>query len=236
MSRSMQGYAATITVASVLLANRIECAARDIADYTELDPAKHGIEQIDPKKDPKTGFILGGVNETALLLKLSELAGRPIEDLERDMRPGATAKGGSDAGFLGKDENLLKVLAMDNKYVVDEQRLTHQELARHLHAVGIIAAESAGQEFLYHGRRFQAQYFPTRGYQFSPFNDGTKTNAEALVENIETGKQIKFSLLLPYMIERYGFYEGAGTSYRVDPAKVLEVLDFLKPDTLKSSK
>jgi hypothetical protein len=234
MSGSIYGFAATVTVALVLLANRNECGARDIADYTEFDIAKHGIEQIEPKEDPKTGFILGGVNKTALLLKLGELAGRPIEDLEGDMRQGATAKGGSDAGFLGKDENLLDVLAMDNKYVVDEQRLTHQELARHLHALGIIAAESAGREFLYHGRRFRAQFFPTRGYQFSPFNDGTKTNAEALVENVETGKRIEFSLLVPYMIERYGFYEGAGTSYRVDPAKVLEVLDFLKPDALKS--
>jgi hypothetical protein len=31
------------------------------------------------------------------------------------------------------------------------------------------------------------------------------------------------------MIRRYGFYEGKGTPYRVDPRKVLEVLDFLSP-------
>jgi hypothetical protein len=31
------------------------------------------------------------------------------------------------------------------------------------------------------------------------------------------------------MIERYGFYEGKGTPYRVEPGKVLEVLDFIKP-------
>jgi hypothetical protein len=31
------------------------------------------------------------------------------------------------------------------------------------------------------------------------------------------------------MIERYGFYEGKGTRYRVEPRAVLEVLDFLKP-------
>jgi hypothetical protein len=30
------------------------------------------------------------------------------------------------------------------------------------------------------------------------------------------------------MIERYGFYEGRGTSYRVEPRQVLEVFDFLK--------
>jgi hypothetical protein len=31
------------------------------------------------------------------------------------------------------------------------------------------------------------------------------------------------------MIERYGFYEGKGTMYRVDPRQILEVFDFLKP-------
>jgi len=30
------------------------------------------------------------------------------------------------------------------------------------------------------------------------------------------------------MIERYGFYEGKGTSYRVEPKQVVELFDFLK--------
>jgi len=30
------------------------------------------------------------------------------------------------------------------------------------------------------------------------------------------------------MIDRYGFYEGKGTSYRVDPKQVVELFDFLK--------
>ena len=48
------------------------------------------------------------------------------------------------------------------------------------------------------------------------------------MQNVVTGKRITFSLLVPHMIERYGFYEGKGTPYRVDPAQALEVLDFLK--------
>ena len=62
-----------------------------------------------------------------------------------------------------------------------------------------------------------------------PFNDGTKTNCDAEITNVKTGKSLQYSLLVPYMIERYGFYEGKGTPYRVDPKEVLEVLDFLKP-------
>ena len=37
--------------------------------------------------------------------------------------------------------------------------------------------------------------------------------------------------LVPLMIERYGFYEGTGTPYRVDPQQILKVLDFLKSNS-----
>jgi hypothetical protein len=205
-----------------------ECNEVDLKD---IDLKQHGIEAVEPKKDPKTGFTLGGKNSTESLKTLTELAGRSIAELQRQMRPGATGKGGSDAGFLGKDEKLLDVLQADNRFVVDEKRLTHQELAKHLHALGVIAAKYPDQEIVYHGHRYKTKLSPSRGYQYSPFDDGTKTNSEVSVENAATGKSIKYSLLVPHMIERYGFYEGRGTPYRVDPAKVLEVFDFLTNDT-----
>ena len=46
--------------------------------------------------------------------------------------------------------------------------------------------------------------------------------------NLDNGKKIAYSLLVPHMIERYGFYEGKGTPYRVEPRTVFQVLDFLK--------
>ena len=49
-----------------------------------------------------------------------------------------------------------------------------------------------------------------------------------MVTNLETGVSLSYSLLVPQMIERYGFYEGKGTPYRVEPSTVLEVFDFLQ--------
>jgi hypothetical protein len=37
------------------------------------------------------------------------------------------------------------------------------------------------------------------------------------------------------MIERYGFYEGKGTPYRVEPADVLEVFPYLKEKAKKAT-
>jgi hypothetical protein len=202
----------------------------DLAVYLEL--AKHYVKPVEPKKDPKTGFVVGGRNETALIKGLKEINGRAIADLERDMRPGAAGEVGSTAGFLGKDEELLDVLAADNKYVVDDRGLTHQELAAPLHAIGAIGRwqwfrSKEAEEFVYRGRRFRVKTVITKGLQPSPFLDGTESGTNVTVENLDTGKKITYGLLVPYMIERYGFYEGKGTTYRVEPAQVLEVFDFL---------
>jgi hypothetical protein len=205
-------------------------------DLTNTPLKDLGVELVTPAKDEKTGFLVGGKNETALIKKLTELSGRTIADLERDMRPGAKSEVSSRLGFLGKDEKLLDVLAEDNDFVLMKLGLTHQVLAKHLHVIGGIAEKNAkasgtkeGFNFQYHGRRYNVKFAVFRGIMHSPFYDGTKTNTEADLANLTTGAKLKYSRLVPHMIERYGFYEGHGTPYRVDPRAIVAVFDFLAP-------
>jgi hypothetical protein len=198
-------------------------------DYVKVDPKDLGVEAVEPKKDPKTGFVVGGKNATALVKGLETINGIAVADLEKAMRPGGLSK----AGFLGKDERLLDVMADDNDHVLGKLKLTHQEMARHLHVLGAIGRKEQGKEVAYRGVRFRVEVTAYRGYQHSPFRDGTKTNEDAKVTNLDNGKTLTYSLLVPLMIERYGFYEGKGTSYRVDPARVVEVLTFLAPKEKK---
>jgi len=181
---------------------------------------------IEPKLDPKTGFVAGGKNQTALIEKLTQINGIAIADLEKNMRPKALSK----AGFLGADEKLLPVLAADNALVVDQLGLTHQELAWHLR---VLAAVGNAEAFPYHGRKFKITVNLAKNFIDSPFGDGTRTNSDVKLHNLDNGKKLQFSLLVPLMIERYGFYEGQDTPYRVDPLQVLEVLDFLKKPGLE---
>jgi len=202
-------------------------------DFTDINLEKFGIKLVQAAKDAKTGFVVGGKNSTALIKGLTEINGGAIDALEKEMRPGAQSKASSEKGFLGAEERLLDVLAEDNRYVVDVEGLTHQEVAKHLHALAAIGSKFNSQEFLYHGRRFKVTGMDraSAGVQLSPFHDDTKANQEAMVHNLDSGKKIEYSLLVPHMIERYGFYEGKGTPYRVEPRKVLEVFDFLKKQT-----
>lgn len=194
-------------------------------DYTNVKLDDLGIKLVAPTKDAKTGFIVGGKNPNTLIRTLTEINGVKIETLERRMRPGKLSR----AGFLGKDEKLLNVLAADNEYVVEKLGLTHQELARHLHVLGAIGVRQKKEaEFLYHGRKFKVTVVFAAGFQESPFEDETKSNVNSTIMNVDSGKTLPCALLVPHMIERYGFYEGKGTPYRVAPAKIVEVLDFLK--------
>jgi hypothetical protein len=220
----------SLLVSAVLGAGRAPAQDRDpIKDFTKIKLEDFGIKPVEPKKDAKTGFIGGGKNATELIKGLTEINGKPIADLQKVMRPGAASK----AGFLGRDEKLLEVMATDNQYVVDELGLTHQVLAKHLHAMGAVwlwqlKNKQLEAEFLYHGRKFKVKGVATFGYQDSPFGDGTKSGSDVTVHNLSSGKKLGYALLVPYMVERYGFYEGKGTTYRVDPRKVVEVFDFMK--------
>jgi hypothetical protein len=218
----------TLPQAGSLSASQDPNQPEAIKDFTEIDPASLGVEPVPAQKDPQTGFVVGAKNSTDLIRSLAEINGRKVADLEADMRPGADSEVGSTKGFLGPDERLLDVLAADNRFVVEESGLTHQELAGHLLTLAAIGVKVGDDEFRYHGRRFRVRLIYSRGFQPSPFRDGTKTNVQAVVWNLDNGKEVRFSLLVPEMARRYGFYEGEGTPYRVDPRTVLEALDFLK--------
>ena len=56
-------------------------AADEPPDHTKATPEGLGIKPVRPKKEDKTGFVVGGKNATALLGKLTHLAGRSTADL-----------------------------------------------------------------------------------------------------------------------------------------------------------
>jgi hypothetical protein len=228
---------AIVVFVSLLHAPEI-LAGDKVRDFTDVPLAEIGVSPMKPSRDAKTGFLVGGKNATELIRGLTQINGRAIADLEKDMRPGAPGEVGSRAGFLGKDEKLLDVLAMDNTFVVDKLGLTHQDIARPLliaHAIGDKKRfDEKGTLFRYRGHDYRITMICYKGFQESPFYDNTRTSCDAVLENLTNKKSLKYSPLVPMMIERYGFYEGKGTSYRVEPAAVLEVFPYLKGMEKKS--
>ncbi len=190
----------------------------DLADDSLYQP-------IVPKEDPG-GMLIGGVNSSNAIRRLKSINGVTIADLERRMRPGSKAANGSLSGFLGEDEKLLDILVADNEFI-RTRGLEHRQLAIPLMQISNRAAELGilrPVEFEHAGTKWRVVVRASRGYQYSPFDDDTKTNADFEVTNLGNGQTLKFSGLVPLMIERYGFYEGKGTPYRVEPSDVIKLL------------
>jgi len=183
-----------------------------------------GLTFVQPKRDKKTGFMVAGSNDTKSILSLKSINGVEIDALERQMRPGAPGEAGSYAGFLGQTERLLQVMADDNRLVVDRLGLTHQDLARPLLLLGYFARKQRGEKEVKLGDlTFKVRARNYNGTQESPFKDGTDTYTDVTVINTHTGYGLSYSLLVPMMIERYGFYEGKGTNYRVAPKMIVDL-------------
>lgn len=184
-------------------------------------------EELDIKEFPisqeVSGFKIGGVNSTEQIRKLREINGQSISKLEKKMRPHSM----SMAGFLGDDESLIKILAEDND-VVMSNGLTHQDLAKPLIYAREHELKGLGENFTYKNRHFHVRRMGWRGMQESPFNDETATSIDITITNLDTGAELSCSGLLPDMIQRYGFYEGKRSNYRLDPNDIIVVFDFLK--------
>ncbi|MEI7690840.1 MAG: hypothetical protein WCI63_04435 [bacterium] len=183
----------------------------------ELKPEELHIVTPEPVKE-ESGFIVSGENTSVLIESLKTINGISISDLEESMRPHRLSK----AGFLGPNDSLIDTLVKDNDYVLD-QGLTHQEIASMLRYAVAIADGNYGAEFLYKEARLHVGEAQFRGFQDSPFEDGTRTDKVYWLMNQEDNQKISLSGLLPDMIEKYGFYEGEGTDFRVSPQVILQI-------------
>ena len=84
--------------------------------------------------------------------------------------------------------------------------------------------------FLYRGRVYQVEeqneaYLIPQG---SPFGDGVIARKNLIITNLNNNTALAISTLHSEMIWRYGFYEGQGTHFRLEPSLALKVFDFLQ--------
>jgi hypothetical protein len=215
--------------------------AGDVRDLTDM--ANHWQPKQtwpEPKKED-TGFVLGGSNSDETLRDLKSINGIAVAELEKRMRPGAYSPG----GFLGKDESLLAVLRKDNAFVVGQKKSTHREVALAMVMMQELGQKASGQfadkavKFRFRGQEYEYSVRINEGFQKNPFSqerevaqadDEQTTSGSGMVtvKNLSNHQSVSWSTMMPFLIQRYGMYEGEGTKYRVAPEKIFAVLTFLE--------
>jgi hypothetical protein len=59
----------------------------------------------------------------------------------------------------------------------------------------------------------------------SPYpNDGTFQKGEALIEDASAGRSSLITPLAIHLIEKYGFFQGKESKYRIDPETAMDLL------------
>ncbi len=186
--------------------------------------AELGLPEV-PRSVGPTGFVVGGENDTESILALTELNGHSVEQLEGWMRPsgfgGPVDFDTSQDGFLGRNDQLLRTMARDND-VVRKLGLTHAEVGETVRTAAGASTRFGVSDYLgADDHRYSIEVQQSRGFQQSPFQDGTAGGANLQVTNERTGSTVALSGLGGEMISRYGFYQGPGTPYRSAPEDII---------------
>ncbi len=188
--------------------------------------------------EPGSSFCVGGANTSEDINSLEKINSIAIDEIERvmksrgdlDIQAGDLKFAIADSGYLGAEDSLRETLLADNE-TVQTLGTNHQTLAVDLFIFQRLAyllpsGESKSHiDCVYAGVPLRIDCkLRTPSPIDSPFGDETRGRQDIIVTNKKTGKSIFFSELHPYMMYRYGFYEGKGCSYRLNPKDVFELL------------
>jgi hypothetical protein len=130
----------------------------------------------------------------------------------------------SSDGFLGKDTRDPEEIIKEDAETLRQLGTTKEKMAAALREV-YIAAERAMGNPVQLSERITATHHEARGRIPSPFpNDGTFQKGEALVKDSSTGGSFCISPLAIHLIEKYGFFQGKESRYRIEPKTAVEML------------
>jgi len=200
-----------------------------------------------------------GLHSDEELDTLTTITGRPLDEIDRQGRPG----GLSSAGFMAYEEDLRSVLRGDNE-LVGRMGLTHNELARPLFHVWnmLMEVNHEGIVFvLYNNQTVFVNAHRTKPAQLSLFNDGFLGGSDIYIsrtlsaseraflrrqypDQVLTAEQMEDLLYLlshihtgeleAYYVMRHGFYEGH-TEYRVDPIAIALIFGLRSIEEIESA-
>lgn len=127
-------------------------------------------------------------------------------------------------GFLGTDKRNLIDILTDDDAQVNRLGLTHERIAekmKYFRDEGLKVVEDWVEV-----DHFEVLTESMRGKFPCPFGDQVmidKTNIT--VVNKKLDKKIFFTDLQIHLIEKHGFYQGKGSSYRLEPSELAEILE-----------
>jgi hypothetical protein len=143
-----------------------------------------------------------------------------MQKLEELLRSGKLVAG----GFMANDDRSLEeVIAADTK-VIQKAGLTNKQVAEKMQEITALAAPRLGQ-WVKIDENLSASVEDFRGGIVCPWpHAGTFTKRITWVKTKDTERLFFWTDLNTHLIEEHNFYEGKGSSFRIEPADIIEIL------------
>lgn len=130
----------------------------------------------------------------------------------------------SGSGFLGNDHRPLEEIVADDLRTLEDRGVDIETFVERLKRIYQTARGAFGGEVDV-GPGLTAVWYDAKGEIPSPFRgDGRYEKGEAVVEQKATGKVLILTALSIHLVEKFGFFQGHGSRYRIDPATAIDLL------------
>lgn len=155
--------------------------------------------------------------------------GIPVNELERRMQPG----GWSEELFLMQNQSLVRIIAADSASL--------QELGVNSHKIssslGYLLDRKACNEIsclvsnikvrTFHNWRMITCPWAKKQFEWCNIGRGAEllTSEDFEIKNMQLGESIDGLTLSIHLIRDHNFFGGPGTKYRIDPKKIVRVLE-----------
>ncbi|AHC15552.1 hypothetical protein [Salinispira pacifica] len=126
-------------------------------------------------------------------------------------------------GFLGEDTRPLADIIEHDEELFAELNITFDSVAEKLEYLMKKGQTGLGEPITVDDT-WLVRTDETRGYLPSPFGDGVFHKINVEVELKGSGKTLLFTEMNIHMLRKFHFLEGKGSTFRMEPALIKEVL------------
>jgi len=127
--------------------------------------------------------------------------------------------------FLGSDTRRLAEILEQDRLQVEELGLSHQAIAERLDGITRIAKGHLGDKVILEDR-YEVTVVEARGRIPCPWSHPKGLFPKSHVELRDTvgGETLVWTDLSVHLIREHGFYQGIGSPYRLEPARLRQIL------------
>jgi hypothetical protein len=144
-----------------------------------------------------------------------------LDKAQFSMRPGVIAHD----GFLGPDPRKLVDIIAEDRRLVMGLGLTHEVIAARMRELQTAGEKGLGLTIKV-APHFEVTVEDVRGMLPCPFgHNGLFPKVNVTVRNLAQNREIVFTDLQRHLIEAHGFYQGRGSTYRLDPVDLSKALE-----------